>query len=70
MNIKRLKRIFLFLTGVCPVCGKPFKYPRMRRMNTAYVKDELNYMRSCRRCFEEMEVVYDAQWDEYYSSRF
>lgn len=46
-NVKFASRIGVTikrLTGTCPVCGRPFTYPRKRRLNTAYVDERRNFL--------------------------
>jgi hypothetical protein len=52
---------------VC-ACGETGFF-RKRRLNTAYQRDELNYVRCCDKCFELMWQGYEAMWEEYYGSR-
>jgi len=40
-----------------------------RRLNTAYINDELNYMTSCLFAYEEAVDYYDELWKDYYRSR-
>jgi len=53
----------------CPVCKKlrADKSVERRRMNTAYINDESNYLTSCRSCFLRSEEYWKEQWDDYYS---
>lgn len=37
-----------------------------RRINTAYVKDEQNWMTSCEECYEETIEHYNDLWATYY----
>lgn len=70
MKMKWISPAVKRVAGICPVCGKPFTYPRKRRMHTDYEKEERNYFYSCKKCYQEREDVYNAQWEEYYNSRF
>lgn len=50
----------------CPMCGVGEGPVRTRRMNTQYADDEMNYVTSCSRCFEEGEEMWAEMWKEYY----
>lgn len=50
---------------VCPCCQR-FMLIRKRRLNTAYVNDESNWMISCDNCYEEAVEYYSDLWDMYY----
>ena len=63
----KIKKIFLFIFGYCK-CGCFFVYPRRRRLNTAYVNDEQNYIISCLSCYRETIEYYKERWHDYYSS--
>ena len=39
-----------------------------RRQNTAYVKDEMNYVTCCGECFQGIQEYWQERWDEYWSS--
>lgn len=65
MFFRRVKRFFLFILGYCK-CGRFFVYPKRRRLNTAYVDEELNYMTSCLDCYREIVEYYKERWADYY----
>jgi transcription elongation factor Elf1 len=50
----------------CPHCGSTNKVER-RRMSTAYVHEESNYLVSCLMCWEQSEADWRELWDEYWS---
>lgn len=55
-------------SGICPGECQSFKTTiKMRRMNTAYVDEDLNYIECCNECFEEVQAHWKDMWDEYYS---
>lgn len=39
-----------------------------RRLNTAYVDEELNWMTSCEAAYEESVSYYKELWTDYYAS--
>lgn len=41
---------------------------KRRRLNTAYVDEESNYLTSCLSCYWETVDYYQDLWDDYYSS--
>ena len=54
--------------GYCPQCGRWFRYTRKkRRRNTAYCEDELNWLYSCRECYEYDCDYFEELWKDYYS---
>lgn len=55
-----IKKIF----GYCYGCGRWFKYPKRRRMNTMFEKEESNYEYTCLECHEEHEEYWQERWDE------
>ena len=55
-----------FVGIVCPCCHAFSRVDR-RRLNTAYVDDERNYLESCRDCFEAEVEHYADLWADYYS---
>lgn len=54
-------------TGVCPCCKSYMPDIATRRINTAYVNDELNWQTSCGECFLETVDHYNELWDTYWS---
>jgi len=49
-------------------CGRWSWSIRRRRLNTAYVDEERNYMYSCRECYEEAYEYYAERWADYYAN--
>lgn len=64
-----IHKIFNKLFGYCFCCGRYFKYPIKRELNTAYEKDEKNWICTCRKCYEEAIAHYEEMWLDYYMSR-
>lgn len=62
-------KLYKKLFGYCVGCGKYFKYPIKRRLNTAFIEEELNWICSCKDCYEEEVAYYKEMWLEYYMSR-
>jgi len=50
----------------CRICGKIGIHPT-RRMNTAYVNDEQNYVTCCDACYLELLELYQEMWDTYHA---
>jgi hypothetical protein len=50
----------------CPLCGSAVDVAKRRRLSS-YNDDKLNWMVSCRACFEEDTTQLEYAWDEYYS---
>lgn len=48
----------------CKACGDP---GRLRRQNTAYVEDALNWQTLCDSCQEEANEYWSEMWAQYYS---
>lgn len=65
-KINLIKRIF----GYCPHCNLWFVYPKIRRMNTAYTEDKINYCYECDFCFGKTEEYWEEMREEYDSGRF
>ena len=40
---------------------------KLRRQNTKYVNDEMNWVIACDQCFEGIEEYWAERWAEYYS---
>lgn len=53
----------------CPVCDEWVDTLGYRRMNTAYVREEDNWLWSCERCWEESEEYWAERWIEYWRER-
>lgn len=52
----------------CPECGE-FFWPwdvESRRLNTAFVKDELNFVNTCPECYYKFYDYYTEMWGQYY----
>jgi hypothetical protein len=49
----------------CPECNEivPKKEIEKRKMNTAYVNEEENYLTSCIKCFDEIEERWKELWE-------
>ena len=56
--------------GYCGNCNKYLKYPKRRRMNTAYIDEESNYICECSDCFKLTQEYWQERWDDYNSERF
>lgn len=61
------------LPPICPICNLPdyktgSQVIAKRRLNTAYVDDELNWLVSCLDCYNEQYEWYAELWDYYYSN--
>jgi len=64
--IKLLRKMLAW----CPQCHGYLVFPRKRRMNTQYEKEESNFCTVCKRCFLEIEAHWEERWDEYNSGRY
>jgi len=57
----------------CPCCYRWFQHAgreiRNRPLNTCYVLEELNWIYSCRECYEDAVAYYNELWCDYYHSR-
>lgn len=65
-----LYKLHLFFIKICiPLCHYPdcFKFGKLRRQNTAYNDDELNWAFLCPSCQEEANEYWQERWNEYYS---
>jgi hypothetical protein len=49
----------------CCGCGR-IGWHKNRRLNTAYVNDAQNWVRSCQDCYDEMWEHYAHLWSELY----
>jgi hypothetical protein len=54
------------ILGHCNCCGRYFMYPERRRLNTAYVNEESNWLTSCQECYDEACDHYAELWNDYY----
>ena len=55
---------------ICPMCELLMPDVERRRQNTAYVDDEMNYVRVCLECFLEIQEHWKDAWEDYYGGRF
>lgn len=55
----------------CHCCGRWRTDVTRRRRNTAFCEeyDEMNYLTSCKECFDEDWDYYAERWNEFYHSR-
>lgn len=53
----------------CPCCNRETIDIKKRRLNTAYVKDEANWLESCYDCYQQRVDHYSELWTDYYLSR-
>lgn len=51
----------------CDYCDRESLTVKIRRRNTAYVDDTMNFVSSCILCWMEQE--WEAMWDEYWRGR-
>lgn len=67
-TIKNLWERFLSLLfgPRCPSCGKHGRDVCRRRMNTAYVNDESNFITECDSCFADTEDYWAEMCQEHY----
>ena len=65
-----MNRLINLIFGKCNSCGKYFKYPKVRRRNTAYQDDKLNFTKTCKMCYDKQEEYWKERWDEYNSGRY
>jgi len=65
-----IKNIIYKILGKCLNCNTYFRYPKRRRMNTAYLDDKSNYEVCCLSCHKEHEECWDEMWEEYNSERY
>jgi len=49
----------------CGRCGKEHESVWIRRTNTAYVEEELNWVLECDECTEETEGFWKMMWEEH-----
>ncbi len=72
-NSKKVKLKYLFhvLTRTCPRkksgCGGGLAY--LAHNNCAYVDELSNYSYCCKHCHDEIDMMYQEMWDEYWSGR-
>lgn len=52
----------------CPCCDEFTTDVMRRRMNTAYVEEESNYITCCLSCFDGVQDHWNERWAEYYGS--
>lgn len=51
----------------CTMCRRVSFSVKNRRLNTAYVDDELNFQCSCEKCYDASYDYYADLWSDYYS---
>lgn len=51
----------------CECCNKYSLTIGKRRLNTQYVDEESNFLKSCIKCYADAEEYYAERWAEYYS---
>jgi len=54
----------------CPFCGCYRRDVGIRRLNTCYVEDILNYQESCEDCYNRVCEYYDDAWATYHNECF
>lgn len=54
---------------ICPLCDRASETIALRRINTAYEDDGLNFQTGCWDCFDRTIEYYDDLWDEYNRGR-
>ena len=55
------------LPEICPGCNEAKPDIAKRRLNAAYADDDLNWLVSCRDCFNEEQSRLGEMWDDYWS---
>jgi len=50
----------------CPFCATCVDSVELRRRNTAYVDDELNWLIACEECHQADFDYYAERWADYY----
>jgi len=50
----------------CEHCGRFSRNVRRRRLNTAYVDEESNWLFGCLECYDRATEYFEQLWDEYY----
>ena len=50
----------------CQHCDEITPDVKRRRQNTAYEKEEMNWVVLCDECHEENEAYWQERWDDYY----
>ncbi len=53
----------------CPFCGRYRRDVGVRRLNTAYNNDILNYQESCEDCYNYSWNYYTEMWETYRRER-
>lgn len=53
----------------CDCCGEYSATVALRRMNTAYEDDNMNWERTCLECHLEHEKHWEEAWQEYWAGR-
>jgi hypothetical protein len=52
----------------CPCCDRLDQTVRVRRRNSSYVNDTLNWLHSCASCFREDFEHFGDLWSDYYAN--
>ena len=55
---------------ICPGCFRKSKTVAWRRRNSAYIDDRNNWTFMCQECHDEDTANLQADWDDYYASRW
>jgi hypothetical protein len=65
-NIARILYEMVY-NDMCPECREsvPKKEIEKRKMNTAYVNEEENYLTSCNKCFDSIEQHWKEMWENH-----
>lgn len=53
---------------ICPMCETESETVERREQNTRYVKEEMNFVTSCKECFDEIQEFWKEQWEDYYAN--
>lgn len=69
-HLDRIHRWLEKKLGYCAPCDRFFVYPKVRRRNTAYDDDSLNYNCLCKDCYEEEEEYWAERWADYNAGRY
>lgn len=49
----------------CEQCEKEHESVWIRRTNTAYVEEKLNWVLECDECYEQTEEYWEMMWEEH-----
>jgi hypothetical protein len=61
--------LIVFEAFQCPCCRDLVPTLSLNRLNTQYVKEDLNWLIACSGCHEEAENYYADLWTDYHASR-